>query len=52
MTRILFLTTLLPTLYEDKQYYHWILEKEFSAQVKQIVKDLVSDYEKKLKSQT
>lgn len=39
------------TLYEDKQYYHWILEKEFSAQVKQIVKDLVSDYEKKLKAQ-
>lgn len=33
------------TLYEDRQYYHWILEKEFSAQVKQIVKQLLSDYE-------
>ena len=37
------------TLHEDKQYYHWILEKEFSAQVKQIVKDIVSNYEKSLK---
>jgi len=31
------------TLYRDKQYYHWILEKEFSAQVKQIVHKLVGD---------
>jgi DNA polymerase-3 subunit epsilon len=33
-------------LSKDKQYYNWILEKEFSAQVKQIVKKLVIDYEK------
>ncbi len=36
------------TLYEDKQYYNWILDKEFSAQVKQIVKKLVKEYEKSL----
>jgi DNA polymerase-3 subunit epsilon len=34
-----------PTLVKDKQYYHWILNKEFSHQVKQIVKKLVKDYE-------
>jgi len=33
-------------LSKDKQYYNWILEKEFSAQVKQVVKKLVTDYEK------
>lgn len=32
-------------LSEDKQYYNWILQKEFSSQVKQIVKKLVKDYE-------
>ncbi len=31
---------------KDKNYYHWIIEKEFSAQVKQIVKKLVKDNEK------
>jgi len=36
------------SLYEDKQYYHWILDKDFSAQVKQIVKTLVKEYEKNL----
>ena len=30
----------------DKQYYNWILNKEFSSQVKQIVKKLVREYEK------
>ena len=30
-------------LKNDKQYYNWILEKDFSAQVKQIVKKLASD---------
>lgn len=35
------------TLIEDKQYYHWILNKEFSVQVKKLVKKLVEDYEKK-----
>jgi DNA polymerase III subunit epsilon len=34
------------TLYEDRQYYYWILEKEFSAQMKQIVKDVFAKYEK------
>jgi DNA polymerase III subunit epsilon len=34
-----------PALSEDKQYYHWILEKEFSQQVKQMVKKLVTEYE-------
>lgn len=33
------------TLSEDKQYYHWILNKEFSSQVKQLVKKLVKEYE-------
>jgi DNA polymerase-3 subunit epsilon len=37
------------TLYEDRQYYHWILEKEFSAQVKQLVKELLKEYEQALK---
>jgi len=30
-------------LKNDKQYYNWILDKDFSAQVKQIVKNLVAD---------
>ena len=33
-------------LSRDKQYYHWILNKEFSSQVKQIVRKLVKEYEK------
>ncbi|MBK7872298.1 MAG: 3'-5' exonuclease [Saprospiraceae bacterium] len=33
-------------LSRDKQYYNWILNKEFSTQVKQIVKKIVKDYEK------
>ena len=37
------------TLYEDRNYYHWILEKEFSYQVKQIVKKLLSEYETEMK---
>lgn len=32
-------------LVRDKQYYNWILNKEFSSQVKQIVKQLVKEYE-------
>jgi len=35
------------TLSRDKQYYNWILNKEFSNQVKQIVKKLVKEYEGK-----
>ncbi len=36
------------TLYKDRQYLGWILDKEFSAQVKQIVKKLVKEYEQSL----
>ena len=39
-----------PALHKDRQYYHWILEKEFSAQVKQAVKKLVKEHEKELRS--
>jgi DNA polymerase-3 subunit epsilon len=31
---------------KDKQYYHWILNKEFSVQVKSIVKKLMKEAEK------
>lgn len=34
------------TLVKDKQYYGWIMNKEFSSQLKQIVKQLVKDYER------
>lgn len=37
------------TLYEDKQYYHWMLNKEFSYQVKQLVRKLYKSYEKSLR---
>ncbi len=37
------------TLYEDRQYFQWILDKDFSAQVKQIVKKLVAEYEASIK---
>jgi len=36
------------TLYKDKNYYHWIMEKEFSQQVKQLVKKLLKEYEASL----
>ncbi len=36
-------------LAEDEQYYHWMLNKEFSSQVKKIVKKLVKDYKKNQK---
>lgn len=32
-------------LAKDKQYYNWILNMEFSAQVKQLVKKILKDYE-------
>ncbi len=32
-------------LSRDKNYYHWILNKEFSTQVKQLVKKLMKEYE-------
>lgn len=33
-------------LSKDKQYYNWILNKEFSSQMKQIVKQIVKEYER------
>ena len=38
------------TLVNDRQYYNWILNKEFSSQMKQMVKKLVKDYEKELRN--
>lgn len=35
-----------PILAKDKQYFNWMLNKEFSSQVKQIIKKLVREYEK------
>lgn len=37
-------------LYEDKQYYNWMMEKEFSTQVKQIIQRLVKEYAQKMRS--
>lgn len=34
-------------LSKDQNYYHWIMNKEFSSQVKQTVKQLVKEYGKK-----
>ncbi len=34
---------------KDKNYAHWILEKEFSAQVKQTIRQVVKDIEQKKK---
>lgn len=36
--------------YKDRNYYNWIVEKEFSIQVKQAAKKLLKDYEKALKN--
>ena len=33
-------------LYEDRNYYNWILNIEFTSQVKQLVKRLFKDYER------
>ncbi len=38
------------TLYRDKAYYNWILEKEFSVQVKKAVRKLVKEYEQSRQS--
>ena len=37
-------------LYTDQQYYHWMLNKEFSFQVKKIITRLVTEYKKNLPS--
>ncbi len=34
-------------LTEDRQYYNWMLNKEFSSQVKQLIKKLVKEYKNK-----
>jgi len=39
-------------LYEDRNYYHWILEKEFSVQVKNMVRKLLAEYMENLKKNT
>ncbi|MBK6354802.1 MAG: 3'-5' exonuclease [Saprospiraceae bacterium] len=36
-------------LYEDRNYYHWIQEKEFSVQVKKMSAKLLKEYENNLK---
>lgn len=38
------------TLYNDRQYYNWILNKEFSVQVKKAVKRLFKEYEQQQRS--
>lgn len=40
------------TLYKDRQYLNWILEKDFSTQVKKIVKKIVREYADQLKKQS
>jgi DNA polymerase-3 subunit epsilon len=37
-------------LQKDRHYYNWILEKDFSAQVKQIIKKIVKDHESQTNS--
>lgn len=38
-------------MYKDRQYYHWIQEKEFSVQVKNATKRLLKEYEKSLREE-
>ncbi len=38
------------TLYKDRQYFHWIQEKDFSIQVKKLAKELLKAHEVKIKS--
>ena len=35
-------------LYNDRNYYNWIITKEFSSQVKQAVKSLLKEYANKM----
>jgi DNA polymerase-3 subunit epsilon len=37
-------------LYNDKNYYNWIMTKEFSVQVKRTVEKLYKDYDKKMRN--
>ena len=36
------------TLFDDRQYFSWMLNKEFSHQVKEIIRKLYKEYEKSL----
>lgn len=38
------------TLYDDRQYFNWMLNKEFSHQVKQLIRGLFKEYEKSIQS--
>ena len=38
-------------LYKDRHYLNWILEKDFSTEVKKIVKRIVREYADKQKQQ-
>lgn len=40
------------TLFHDRQYLNWILEKDFSTQVKKIVKKIVREYADQRKKQS
>ena len=35
----------------DKNYYHWIMQKDFSSQVKKIVKKIMEEVEASKKAQ-
>lgn len=37
-------------LYKDRNYYNWIMTKEFSVQVKRTVEKLFKDYDKKMRN--
>lgn len=39
------------TIYQDRQYYNWILNKDFSVQVKSAVKKLLKEHEQTLANQ-
>lgn len=39
------------TLYKDRYYYNWILEKDFSVQVKTNIKRILKEYEQKMANQ-
>jgi len=41
--------SVLDVVLKDKQYYNWILNKDFSVQVKQTIKKIVDDYYKQQK---
>jgi DNA polymerase-3 subunit epsilon len=41
--------SVIDVLTKERHYYHWIMEKEFSVQVKQTVKRLMKEVEKKSK---